>query len=158
MIFRTINHKIEKKSYDIELKNIDMASGHWGNEKTMTSYLDEIESFAYDKETFDKNLVIHALKLLKHNVRIEDVKFYRIPEENKIILCAVTDVPKFKEFDTFTREMSILLKREKLSFSIVEVLHDENELIKKGEKIIPENWKFDEKLTARFEKLKHYQF
>ena len=158
MIFKTVNSKLEKTSYDIEIKNIDLATGHWGSEKRMQEFLDIVENFTYDKETLDKNIVLHALKLLKANIRIKDVKFYRIPEENKIILMAVTHVGKFKDFPTFSREMSITFKKDKFAFSIVEVLDEEFELVKKGEKTIPENWKFDEHLTDRINKLKHYQF
>ena len=158
MIFKTVNSKIEKTSYDIELKNIDLSTGHWGSEKKMIDYLDAVESFTYDKETLDKNIVLHSLKILKDNVRVKDVKFYRIPEENKIILLAITNVGKFKEPELFTREMSISLKKDRFSFAIIELLKDEYEQIEKGEKAIPENWKLDEYLTGRINKLKHYQF
>lgn len=157
MIFKTVNAKIEKRAYDIELKNIDLASGHWGSEKKMADYLDTIENFTYDKEAMNKNLVLHALKLMKENYRIKDMKFYRIPEENKIILLAVTNVGKFKDFEMFSREMSITFKGEKFAFAIVELLVQEYELITKGEKTIPETWKLDDQLTDRFNKLKHYQ-
>jgi|SRR5271170_4704653 len=156
MIFKTVNANLDKASYNAEIKNIDLAPGHWGNEKKMFDYLDSVETFSYDKESFNKNIVLHALKLMKDNVRVKDVVFYRIPEENKLILMAVTDVAKFKDFDLFSREMSITFKREKFVFSIIEILDDENALIKKGEKKIPENWVLDEILTNRFSKLKYY--
>ena len=156
MIFKTVNAKLEKTSYDIEIKNIDLAPGHWGSEKKIYDNLDNIENYTYDKGSMDKNLVLHALKLLKMNLRVKDMKFYRIPEENKIILLAVTMVPKFKEFEPFSREMAITFKKEKFAFAIVEILMEEYELIKKGEKTIPANWKVDEALTDRFNKLKEY--
>lgn len=156
MIFKTVNTKIEKTTYDIEIKNIDLASGHWGSEKKVAEFLDTVENFTYDKESLDKNIVLHALKLMKANPRVKDMAFYRIPAENKIILLAITHVPKFKEFDTFSREMSITFKRDKFAFSVVEVLDQENELIKKGEKKIPETWVLDEPLTNRYNKLKFY--
>lgn len=158
MIFKTVNSKLEKASYDIEIKNIDLANGHWGSEKKIQEFLDQIEVFSYDKEKLDKNLVLHALRLIKGNIRIKELKFYRIPEENKIILMAVTNVPKFKDFSAFSREMSITFKKDKFAFSIVEVLSEEFDLIKKGEQAMPENWKIDEHLTDRINKLKHYQF
>jgi hypothetical protein len=158
MIFKTVNAKLEKTAYDIEIKNIDLASGHWGSEKKIFDYLDGVEVFTYDKDTLNKNIVLHALMLLKENVRIKDLKFYRVPDENKIILLASTSVAKFKEFETFSREMTISFKKDKFAFSIVEILPEETEQIKKGEKKIPESWVLDETLTARFNKLRHYQF
>lgn len=156
MIFRTVNTKIEKPAYDINIKNIDLASGHWGSEKKMIDYLDSIEGLIYDKDSLNKNLVLHALELMKSNVRIKDMKFYRIPEENRVVLLAVSHVGKMKEFEMFTREMSIDFKRQRFAFSIIEILLEENELIKKGEKTIPANWQLDEQLTDRFAKLKYY--
>lgn len=158
MIFKTLNSKIEKPSYEINIKNIDLAGEHWGSENKIITFLDTIENFTFDKDTFNKNIILHSLKLLKNNVRINDVKFYRIPEENKIILLAITDVKKMKDFELFSREMTISLKKEKFVFSIVEVLDEEYDLIKKGEKSIPDAWKLDEQLTNKFAKLKHYQF
>lgn len=157
-IFKTVNHKIEKSSYDIDIKNIDLASGHWGSADKMASFLDVVENFTYDKDNMSKNIVLHALKLVDSNPRINTVMFYRIPDENKIILVAITDVGKFKDFDTFSREMSITFKKDKFAFSIVEVLNEEYKDIKTGEKSFPETWKLDEQMTSRFNKLKHYQF
>jgi hypothetical protein len=156
MIFKTVNAKIEKHAYDIVIKNIDLASHHWGNEKRIYEYLDTIETLLLEKETFNRKIVLHAIKLKKDNHRILDVKFYRIPEENRLILLATTAVPKFKEFDTFSREMGIYFKREPFAFSIIELLDKEAEEIKKGEKAIPTNWQLDEQLTDRFNKLKEY--
>lgn len=156
MIFKTVNSKIEKNSYDIVIKNIDLASHHWGNEKRIAEYLDTIENLFFDKDTFDRKIVLHAIKLMKDNHRILDVKFYRVPEENHLILLATTAVPKFKEFDLFSREMSIHLKKEKFAFSIIELLEKEAEEIKEGKKTIPANWQFDERLTDRINKLKEY--
>jgi hypothetical protein len=158
MIFKTVNSKLEKSMYDIEIKNIDLALGHWGSEKKIQDFLDIVENYTYDKETLNKNIVLHSLSLLRDNIRIKEMKFYRIPEENKIVLLAVTHVAKMKDFPMFSREMSITFKKEKFAFSIVEILDEEFELIKKGEKTIPENWKYDELLTERFDKLKTYQF
>lgn len=156
MIFKTVNATIEKGSYDIIIKNIDLASHHWGNEKRIAEYLDVVENLLFDKDTFNRQIVLHAIKLAKANHRVMDVKFYRIPEENRLILLATTAVPKFKEFDTFSREMTINFKKEKFAFSIIELLDKEAEEIKKGEKAVPANWQFDEQLTDRFNKLKEY--
>jgi len=156
MIFKTVNTKIEKSTYDIEIKNIDLAPQHWGSEKAIVNYLDTVENFTYDKETLNKNLVLHALHLLSDNVRIKDMKFYRIPEENRVILFVVSNIGNFKDFEMFSREMSINFKKDKFAFSIIEILMKENELIKKGEKTIPANWVLDEQLTDRMNKLKEY--
>lgn len=156
MIFKTINSKIEKHAYDIVIKNIDLASHHWGNEKRIADYLDTVETLFLEKDTFNRKIVLHAIKLMKENHRIMDVKFYRIPEENRLILLATTAVPKFKEFETFSREMSIYFKKQPFAFSIIELLDNEAEEIKKGEKALPGNWQLDEQLTDRFNKLKEY--
>lgn len=158
MIFKTLNSKIEKSSYEINIKNIDLALEHWGSESKIVGFLDTIENFIFDKDTFNKNIILHSLKLLKNNIRIKDILFYKIPEENKIILLAITEVKKMKNFELFSREMTISFKKEKFIFSIVEILDEEYDLIKKGEKSIPGTWKIEEQLTNRFAKLRHYQF
>lgn len=156
MIFKTVNSKLEKTAYTTEIKNINLATYHWGSEKNIQSYLDEVENFLYNKETFNKNIILHAIKLMKGNHRVLDAKFYRIPEENKLILLTTTAVQKFKEVETFAREMNIQFKREKFSFAIVELLEKEAEEIKAGTKTIPANWVLDEPLTSRLDKMKHY--
>lgn len=158
MIFKTINNTISKSAYDINIKNIDLASEHWGSEKKMTDYLDTVENFTYEKETLNKNLVLHALKLYKDNIRIKDIKIYRIEEENKMILLVSSEIGKMKDFETFSREMSITFKKDKFAFSIIEILPHDVEQIKKGEKTIPANWKFDERLTGKLNVLKNYEF
>ena len=157
MIFKTVNSKIKKTAYDIDIKNIDLANGHWGSEKKIAAYLDIVENFLYEKDSFDRNMVLHALKLMKENRRIKDLAFYTIPEENKLILLATTEVNKFKEFDTFSREMTIAFKKDKFTFSIVELLYKEADEIKAGTKKLPENWRLEERMTDRINKLKHYQ-
>jgi len=156
MIFKTVNTKLEKTSYEIDIKNIDLASHHWGSEKRIFEYLDQVENFLFEKDTFNKKIVLHAIKLMKDNHRILDIKFYRIPEENRLILLATTAVHAFKPFETFSREMSITFKKEKFAFAIIELLEKEAEDIKNGEKAIPANWQLDEQLTDRFNKLKEY--
>lgn len=156
MIFKTVNATINKTAYDIDIKNIDLSSGHWGSEKQIAAYLDPIETFLYNKETFDKNLMLHTAKIVKENRRISSIAFYRIPEENKLIMLATTEVARFKDFGTFSREMTINFKKEKFVFSIVELLYKEAEEVKAGTKKLPETWQLDEALTSRFTKLKDY--
>jgi exoribonuclease II len=158
MIFKTVNSSIEKTQYKIDIKNIDLASEHWGSEKQVCDWLDYIETLSYDKDTFDKNIVLHAIDLMKGNRRVKDMVFYRIPEEGKIILLAITEVKKFKEVNAFDREMGIIFKKQKFAFSIVELLEDEDKEVQAGTKSIPKNWVIDQKLTDRFNKLKDYQF
>lgn len=154
MLFKTLNFKIEKNAYDIEVKNIDAAMGHWGNEKRIENYLDNIEEFIYNKEMLDKNLVLHAIRLFKENRRLKDAKFYR--DGDKVILLAITEVHKFKEFDAFSREMTISFKRDKFAFSIIELLESEEKDVKEGIITIPESWKLDEQLTNRLTKLRDF--
>ena len=156
MIFKTVNSSINKTTYEINIKNIDLAAHHWGSEKHIAAYLDEVETLYFNKETFDKKIVLHAISLMKANHRVLDVKFYRIPEENKLILLTTSAVGKMKDFEMFSREMGITLKREKFAFSIVEILEKEAEEIKAGTKTVPANWVFEEKLTDRLNKLKAY--
>jgi hypothetical protein len=156
-VFHTANEKIEKPSYDIEIKNIDLSSGHWGSEKEIVSWLDEIENFLYNKDTLNKQIILHTLKLLKNNIRIKNIEFYRIPEENKLILLTMTEVKKMKNPEIFTREMSIVFKKEKFAVSIIEIIKADFDLIKKGDKTIPINWILDEKLTSKIKLLKEYQ-
>lgn len=158
-LFKTINTTINKPSYDISIKNIDASNIHWGSEKSIISALDEIENLYIDKENFNKKIVLFALDMKKYNQRIEDIKFYRIPEQNKLIILAITNVKKFKDVVPFKREMNITLKKQgNFSFSIIELLEDENKALKKEEKGVPENWQLDEALTARFNKLKGYSW
>ena len=158
MIFKTVNQTINKTAYDINIKNIDLAAYHWGSERHIADYLDQIENMLPDKDNFNKNIVLHAIKLLKENHRVLDMKFYRVPDENKLILLTTTDVGKFKDPETFTREMSITFKHDKFSFSVIEILKKEGEEIKAGTKAIPANWVLDEALTSRWAKLKEYAF
>jgi len=158
VIFKTVNHKVEKPSYNINIANIDMAGGHWNSEKYICDFFDAIENFLYEPESLDRNLILHSLKLLKDNKRIDDMKFYRLPAENKLILLVSTDTLKFKEVPVFEREMSISFKRDKFIFSIVELIGDDCKLLKDKEKSIPISWEFDEKLTGKLNKLKHIQF
>jgi hypothetical protein len=157
MIFKTVNAKVEKTSYDIVLKNIDLASGHWGSERDIITYLDEIENFLYVKEDFNKKIILHTLKMLKSNIRIKSAEFYRIPEENKLICYVISNVGKFKDFDLFSREMNISFKKEKFSFSIIEMVKEDDDKIKKEGIALPGGWQKDEYLTDRLNKLKEYQ-
>jgi hypothetical protein len=157
MIFKTVNSKIEKTAYDITIKNIDLSGGHWGSEKEIINYLDEIDSFSYDEATFTKNIILHALRLKKENFRIKNLEFYRIPEENKLIILATTMVARMKEVPPFEREFNIQLKRNsKLCFSIIELLEIDRKDLEKDGKGVPANWIVDEYLTTRYGRLKEY--
>jgi len=156
-IFRTINTSIEKPAYNITIANMDCSTDHWGNEKQIFDGLSSTELFFYDQENLNKNWVLLALKIIKANPRIKDLKFYRIKEENKLILLAISEVPKFKEVELFKREMLIDFKKIGSKFSIIEVLSKEIEDWQKEGKTVHENWVLDEYLTDRFNKLKGYQ-
>lgn len=158
MIFHTVNSKLEKTSYNIEIKNIDMAPEHWGSEKEIYNFLDEVETLTYDKDNFDKKIVLHAIKLLNNNIRIKAVKFYRVQEENKLILLATTFVGKLNDVAAFGRTMTLTMKKAPFVFEIVEVLLDRLEKLDEKEQVVPANWVLDEKLTNRLEKLKAYSF
>lgn len=156
MIFRTIqNFKIEKSGYDIFINNMDVAAYHWGSEKTIAKFLEEIETLSFEKEKFEKNLLKHCLSVM-YNERVEDVKFYRIADENKVILLASTKVKKFKDFPLFSREISMKLKKTNFSFSIIELPEEDVRKIKEENVQLPENWQFDEKLTEKFNMFKSF--
>lgn len=154
-VFKTLNSTIEKSAYTIKIANIDASAYHWGSEKQIACYLDEVENFLYDKENFDKNMILHAIELVKSNTRIQDLKFYSIPENNEMLLLATTNVRKFKETDPFSRKISIEFKKHKFVFSIIEVLEEEK---KQKDFAIPSNWKLEEKLQRRFSLMNNYAF
>ena len=156
MIFKTVNATIEKKAYNVYIKNIDLAMGHWWGEKEIVNFFDEIETLLHNEDDFQKNFTMLVCDLVKYNRRIEDLKFFDVPEENRVVVCAFTKVKKFKEFDTFSREMSGFFKHQKKTFSIVEIIFEEWEEIKKGEKKFPENWKPNEYMQSKFDKLKDF--
>jgi hypothetical protein len=155
-IYKTINAELNKSAYTIKISNIDASSNHWGMEKQIYDGLSSIEPYLYDKESFNKNMVLFALKAAKANNRIEDVKFYRIPDENKIILLAITDVRKMKDVELFKREMNITFKKDNFSFSIIELLKKELEDLQANNQSFPSNWQIDQYLTDRFLKLRDY--
>lgn len=157
IIFHSVNKKIEKPSYDIEIKNINISGEHWGSEKSIVSFLEEIEGMLYDKENFQKNMVLHTLSLY-NNPRTQNLVFYTIPEENKIILLSTNQMRAFKEDEFLSREISIVFKKQKFAFSIIEIVEKEEKEITEGKKIIPTAWVFDEYMNKRINKLKHYNF
>jgi hypothetical protein len=156
-IFRSVNNKIEKPAYDISIKNINISGEHWGSEKMIISFLEEIEGMLYNKEDFQKNMVLHTLYLY-NNPRTKNLVFYTIPEENKVILLSTNEIRAFKEDEFLSREISIVFKKQKFAFSIIEIIEKEEKEITEGKKTIPTNWVFDEYMNARINKLKHYNF
>lgn len=150
MIFKHIeNSTTEKSNYTISIKNIDVSQGHWGSEKSIIAGLSELETVYYDKSNFEKNILGLALDVLKYNERVRETTFYRIPEENKIVMFVISEIKKFKDAPLFEREMSFSLKKEKFAFSIVEVQEKE---WKEGT-ATPEKWQIDKELTRKFNKL-----
>lgn len=157
-VFKTLNATIEKPSYTIDIKNIDHSDNHWGPEKRIMEYFDSIDTFLYQPDKLNKNIITHVLKLLKSNPRIEDIKFYKIPEENKLILLVYSDVREFNKYEIFSKEISAKFKKDNFKFSIIEILKSDMEELKAGAKTIPEHWKLDEELTNRLNKYKYYDF
>lgn len=154
-VFKTLNSTIEKSAYTIKIANIDACGNHWGSEKQIASALDDIENYRLDKENFDKNMLLFAIAVKNSNPRITKLQFYTIPEEDKLIFLATTDVRKFHDAPLFSREISISFKREKFSFALIEVLEEE----KKQEGFaIPPNWKPEERMQKRFGIMANYAF
>lgn len=153
-VFKTSNLEIEKRSYKITIKNIDLSSDHWGSEKDITTFLDDVESFTFDKDTFNKNILKHALRLTKYTPRLLDLKFFRVENENRLILLATTAVRAFKKVDILSREMSIAFADSKFTFSIIELLEDEVKEMKEKKIELPANWKLDDYLNDRYAMMK----
>src|SRR5271166_5860566 len=157
MIFKTISSKLEKPNYDISINNIDCAYGHWGDENKIIAHMSKVEDFIYDSDKLDENVLSHCLGLVKANRRIKNIRFFRIPDENKIICLALSEVHRFKKPEILSREMNITFKKKKFSFSIIELLEDEEKEMKKDGKAMPDSWQSDEKLNKRFDMLKNFQ-
>lgn len=153
-VFTTANFEIEKKYYKLSVKNIEISSDHWKNEKFIIAFFDEIENLLYKPEEFDKKIISHSLNLLKSNRRIKEAAFYRIQDKNQLILAVITEVKKLHNFEIFSREITTTYKRGNFSFSIIEIVEEDDNLIKKSEKKIPETWVFDEKMTTKLNTLK----
>jgi len=153
-VFRPLNSKIEKSSYDITIQNLHVAAGHWGNEKDIVPFLEEIETLSYDREDFNKNLVKHCLAVLQYNVRTEDMFYYK--EGRNIILLTVADRRSFGEVEFLSRKLEINLKRQGFSVSIIELLKPEYEEVKAGTKALPETWVLDEELNRRLNRMKNF--
>jgi hypothetical protein len=149
-LFKPLNSTVEKSNYTITIKNQNISNEHWGSEANIVKYLDEIDTFLYDKETSDKRIVKHATELAKYNMRFQEMEFFRVPEENKLILFVVVDAKKFEDNDPFTREINISFKRHnKFSFSIVEIYPDDLKAIKEGTKTFPATWQKDEAMSNK---------
>lgn len=159
-VFRCLNSKVEKPSFTIDIKNIDVCAGHWNSEKEIVEFLTEIENLSYEMETIDRNIVKMILDILLNFSKIEDVKFFRIPAENKLICFVVSDMRKFrKEEDLFAREFGIALKRNSnFAFSVVDMVKEDYKEVIKGTKIFPNNWELDEKMTNKLAKMRGASF
>jgi hypothetical protein len=148
-LFKPLNSTLEKSNYTLTIKNQNISNDHWGSEKNIISFFDEIDGLLYEKDTFDKKIVRHATDLAKHNMRWQEMQFYRIPEENKLVVLAVAEIKKFEDSETFSREININFKRHRFSFSIVEIYPEDWKEIQAGTKKIPENWKLDEAMSKK---------
>jgi acyl-CoA synthetase (AMP-forming)/AMP-acid ligase II len=155
-VFKTNNFNVEKTYYTLAAKNIEISSDHWGSEKYITAFFDEVENFLYHPDDFNKKIISHSLNLLKSNRRIKEAAFYRIPDKNQLILAVITEVRKLHDFETFSREITAFYKKNKFSFSIVEIVEEDDKLIKDGKQKIPSDWIFDEKMTDKLDTLKDY--
>jgi hypothetical protein len=150
MIFKTVNSTIEKPSYTITIQNIDLAQGHWGSEKHIVQFLDEIETLYYDRENFQRNLIRHCMGILEYNIRVEEMRFYNT--ETGLVLVCVSDRRNFDEKVAWLdRRMEINLKRENFTFSIVEMLKKEVE----GSQV-PETWIENVEMNERINRLKNF--
>jgi hypothetical protein len=155
-VFKTNNFEIEKTHYKLVVKNIEISKDHWRSDKYILSFFDEIENLLYHPDEFNKKIITHSINLLKSNPRIKDAAFYRIPDKNTLILATITEVRKLHEFEPFSREMTTAYKKGNFSFSIIEIVEADDELIKKGELKLPEAWVFEEKLTDKLNLLRNY--
>jgi hypothetical protein len=160
MQFKTLNSKIEKTAYNINIQNIDTAHGHWNGEKQIVAYLDGVENYLYstDKNEFNNNIVNHAITLMKDNYRIRDAAFYRIPSENKLILLVTSLVHRFKKPEIFSRAMTIAFNKHKFTFSIVELLEDEEKELLTGKVKMPAAWEKADDLNKRLELMRMIAF
>jgi hypothetical protein len=153
-VFRTLNTKIEKSAYDITIQNLDVSSNHWGNEKDIIPFLEEIELLSYDRETFNKKLIRHCLGILEYNLRTEDMFFYK--NGRNIVLLTIVDRRSFGDVEFLSRKLEINLKKQGFSFSMIELLKPEYEEVKKGTKALPETWILDEDLNKYLSKMKNF--
>jgi len=153
-IFKPLNSKIEKSSYDITLQNLHVANDHWGNEKNIVPFLEEIEILSYDRENFDRALVKHCVSILDYNLRTQDMMFYR--QGRNIILLTISDRRSFSEDEFLSRKLEINLKKQGFSFSVIELLKPEYEEVKAGTKALPEAWVLDEDLNRRLSRMKNF--
>ena len=156
MIFRTINSKIEKPSYTINIQNMDIAQGHWGAEKYMVQFLDEIETMSYDKENFEKNLIKHCLTISRYNLRTEGMTFYNT--NNGLVLLVISDRRNFDHsIPWIDRRMEIDLKKQGIKFTVVEMLKSEQKNLREGgEARLPANWVVNEEMNNRLELFKKF--
>lgn len=150
MIFKTINSKVEKPNYTINIQNIDASGDHWGSERDIIEYLTMFENALYEPDTLNDSILTHALTLARVNRRIKNLSFYRIPEENRIVFLARTDIFRFKEPEILSREMSISFNKHKFALSIIELLESEEKILNESKTSFPEKWKFDDTMNKRY--------
>ena len=154
MIFKPLNTTIEKSAYTIRIANMDVANGHWGTEKSIAKWLEDIETISYQREEFPKLLVKHCLDILKYNIRTEKITFYAA--KNQIILLVVSDRRSFGDVEFLSRKMEIELKKQGMTFSIIEILKPENKDLDDGIKVLPSEWKFDEELNTKLSRYSNF--
>jgi hypothetical protein len=159
IVFKTLNSTIEKYAYNLSINNIAVSSDHWGSEKNIAGFFDEIENILNerDQNSFNKKILLHALELKKYSPRVIDMTFYRIPEQNKIIILSITDIKKFQDIEPFKREINMSFKfGGKFQLSVIEVLETEQKEMKEKNISVPSDWEYDDYLNDRFQKLKEY--
>lgn len=153
-VFRPLNTKIEKSSYDITIQNLHIANDHWGSEKNIMQFLEEIETLSYDRDNFDRSLTKHSVAILQYNLRTTDMIFYR--NGRNIVLLTIADRRSFTDDEFLSRKLEINLKKQGFVFSIIELLKPEYEDVKNGIKSLPENWVLDEDLNKRLSRMKNF--
>lgn len=154
MIFKTFNHSSNLNNKEIDIKDINYSTGHWHSEKVVLSYIDKLEEFAYDKENLNTNIVRFCVDFMKQNFRISSILCFN--QEEKNILCCISDVKNITESELFSRKIDINIPRQNFSFSLVEISNKEFEKIKNKELNFPEDWKLNEKLTKKIDLMKSF--
>jgi hypothetical protein len=150
MIFKTVNSTIEKPSYVITIQNIDLAQDHWGSEKNILRFLDEVETLYYDRENFERNLIRHCMTILEYNIRVDEMRFYNT--KTGLALVCVSDRRNFDPTTPWlSRRMEINLKKERFTFSVVEMLKKEIE-----DSQVPGTWIENAEMNERINRLKSF--
>lgn len=153
-IFQSISSEIDKPDYKIKIANFEVSNDHFGSEHQIYQLMGKIEEYLYSSFNVEDDILLFALELAKTNRRIVDGGFYR--DGKKLIFLITTKNTNFKNPKIGTREINIAFKKKALSFSIIEIVEEEAEEVKGGKKKLPSKWKFEEKLTTRYNKFKHF--